>query len=98
MNCIIFLESVDAELPNTILDVKDGKRMPDDLIQSRIKSKSMKFHDKLKRCMINTFKALYRSIVKCKHFQATVNMLPFSIKHISAALTYPLSSVPESCT
>ena len=103
-------ESVDAKLAKSILNVcKDGKKMRDEFIQSRIKSKSKKFHDPLKRCTINTFNALSKSVVKCKHFQALVevnrnilgSLLAFSIKNerainISAALTYPLSSVPLS--
>ena len=103
-------ESVDAKLAKSILNVcKDGKKMRDEFIQSRIKSKSKKFHDPLKRCTINTFNTLSKSFVKCKHFQATVDvnrnilgsLLAFSIKNeraidISSALTYPLSSVPLS--
>ena len=103
-------ESVDAKLAKSILNVcKDGKKMRDEFIQSRIKSKSKKFPDPLKRSTINTFNTLSKSVVKCKHFQATVevnrnilgSLLAFSIKNkraidISAALNYSLSSVPLS--
>ena len=58
-------ESVDAKLAKSILNVcKDGKKMRDEFIQSRIKSKSKKFHDPLKRCTINTFNALSKFVAK----------------------------------
>ena len=104
-------ESVDAELTNRILNVwEDGKQMRDEFIETRLHNNSKKFHDPLKRCTINTFNSLtINSAVKCKHFQATVevnrnilgSLLSFSIKNeraidISAALAYPLAPIPLS--
>ena len=103
-------ESVDAQLEKSIVNIcKDEKKMRDEFIQLRIISKSKKYHDPLKKCAIHTFNTLSKSVVKCNHFQATVvvnrnilgTLLAFSIKNekaidISAALTYPLSSIPLS--
>ncbi|KAG1711251.1 hypothetical protein GQR58_002553 [Nymphon striatum] len=98
------------DLASAILDVRqNGIKMKEEFVSSRITSQTAKFHDKLTRCSVKTFKSLNKCIVKLKHVQATVevnrnilgSLLAFSISNervidLPAALTYPLSPIPLS--
>ena len=105
-------QKVADDSASSILEVHDhGLRMRDEFVSSRITNEKEKFHDKLKRCRITTFKSLTKCVIRCKHVQATVevnrnilgSLLAFSIAKervidLPAALTYLLfASAIKSC-
>ena len=103
-------EMVDDTFATKILSVrKDGEEIRDDFVKCRINEKSKKFHDRLSREEVHTFKTYSTSTIQCQHFQNTIEvnrdiigtLLAFSIKNerridLPAALVYPLSPIPLS--